>query len=452
HELSMKGFMTVRKWIDRSIAGLETRSGDYPIVNTQNVAIIVMLSGLENIPRIDEIRGIREQGKTGYHKPSYENDSISLDSITLSKGPGNAPATSATTPRPRERQPRDERVAFTTKEQPDRDSGARSPVVHQRAPDNQDSIRAGINRAIKKELPVSDYQTSENLPVKASGTQERTSLHHEQRNEPQHRVVARQDHEVPPGYTPPLHHPQPHRAVHHDAPVTGTRVQEPARDRGVPINDSQIRTKDTERQRIEKDLQRQRMIAISGRTLPANTDILRKTVLTPGRTVVHHEPSKVLPPTRVQEQNRPVQPVENPPEQRTVIIGKRKTLPVPDLDTDWVEQDVQEPVEHEELTHSPEPDADVPPAGSDRMKVGVKDRNLRANDDIFGGKSVVRTAVPQARDSGFENSQLAQKKSTPGTGDEREGVLHGGSAPGQSQTPDKKRKITAKKDDFSWIS
>ncbi|MDO9324621.1 MAG: tubulin/FtsZ family protein, partial [Methanoregula sp.] len=46
HELSMKGFMTVRKWIDRSIAGLETRSGDYPIVNTQNVAIIVMLSGL----------------------------------------------------------------------------------------------------------------------------------------------------------------------------------------------------------------------------------------------------------------------------------------------------------------------------------------------------------------------------------------------------------------------
>ena len=30
HELSMKGFMTVRKWIDRSIAGLETRSGGLP--------------------------------------------------------------------------------------------------------------------------------------------------------------------------------------------------------------------------------------------------------------------------------------------------------------------------------------------------------------------------------------------------------------------------------------
>ena len=62
-ELSMRGFMTVRKWIDRSIAGLETRSGDYPVVNTKNVAIIVMLSGLENIPRITELKEIRSQSK-----------------------------------------------------------------------------------------------------------------------------------------------------------------------------------------------------------------------------------------------------------------------------------------------------------------------------------------------------------------------------------------------------
>ena len=60
----MKGFMTVRKWIDRSIAGLETRSGDYPVMNTKNVAIIVMLSGLENIPRITEIREIRAHFKS----------------------------------------------------------------------------------------------------------------------------------------------------------------------------------------------------------------------------------------------------------------------------------------------------------------------------------------------------------------------------------------------------
>ncbi len=61
HELSMKGYMTVRKWIDRSIAGLETRSGDYPVTSTKFVAIIVMLSGLENIPRIGELKEIRAQ-------------------------------------------------------------------------------------------------------------------------------------------------------------------------------------------------------------------------------------------------------------------------------------------------------------------------------------------------------------------------------------------------------
>lgn len=61
HELSMKGFMTVRKWIDRSIAGLETRSGDYPIMSTKFIAIIIMLSGLENIPRIGELKEIRAQ-------------------------------------------------------------------------------------------------------------------------------------------------------------------------------------------------------------------------------------------------------------------------------------------------------------------------------------------------------------------------------------------------------
>lgn len=58
-ELSMKGFQTVRKWIDSSIAGLEMRSGDYPVSNTRYVGIIIMLSGLHNIPRLEEIKRLR---------------------------------------------------------------------------------------------------------------------------------------------------------------------------------------------------------------------------------------------------------------------------------------------------------------------------------------------------------------------------------------------------------
>ncbi|MDD1701809.1 MAG: cell division protein, partial [Methanoregula sp.] len=65
HEISMKGFMTVRSWIDRSIAGMETRSGDYPVTNTKYVAIIVMLSGIENIPRVNQLKEIRDQYRFG---------------------------------------------------------------------------------------------------------------------------------------------------------------------------------------------------------------------------------------------------------------------------------------------------------------------------------------------------------------------------------------------------
>ncbi len=58
--ISMKGFMTVRKWIDRSIAGMEMRSGDYPVKNTRYIAIIIILAGLKNIPRVKEIGAIRD--------------------------------------------------------------------------------------------------------------------------------------------------------------------------------------------------------------------------------------------------------------------------------------------------------------------------------------------------------------------------------------------------------
>ncbi len=60
HELSMKGFMAVRKWIDRSIAGMELRSGDYPVRSTGFIGIVIVLAGLSNIPRLSEIRNLRK--------------------------------------------------------------------------------------------------------------------------------------------------------------------------------------------------------------------------------------------------------------------------------------------------------------------------------------------------------------------------------------------------------
>jgi len=450
HELSLKGYMTVRKWIDRSIAGLETRSGDYPVVNTKNVAIIIMLSGLENIPRIDEIREIRAQGRTGYQKyPDSESESISLESITLSKGSGKATGTGAISQKQRERQSRDEMIALPVKEHPGKDFSARSPGA---LPHTPESLRAGTSGAIKKGLPGAEYLPSADTQKTTAGMQEKTAQDPElSGHEPQHRVVVRQEHEAPPRHTSPVHHPQPHKAYHDDAPTSGTRMQEPAREAEVHINDSQIRTKDAERQRIEKDLQRQRMIAISGLKLKVDTDTLKKPVTSTGRTVIQHNSSKGSPHTRVQEYDRPAPPVEKTPEQKTIIIGKRKPAPIKDQQFDPEDQSIKEPVDREDQSISTGPDAYAPEAGSDAMKVSVKDPRYRAKDDIFGGKSIVRTAVPSARDSALIHTRLVQKKSVTGTGDEIEWKSQVEPAPEQSQTSEKKRKITTKNDDISWI-
>ena len=179
--------------------------------------------------------------------------------------------------------------------------------------------------------------------------------------------------------------------------------------------------------------------------------ILKKPVSIPGRAVISKDPSKDLPHNRVQVQPRPVPTVEKPTGQRTIIIGKRKTPLLEEQNIDTEEQVLQEPIVQEEEFISPDPDTDAPGADYEDIKVSVKDPSYRAKDDIFGGKSVVRTAVPQARDSGLIHTSLAQKKSVPGTGDDTEDKLQEETASGQSQTPGKKRKITTKKDDFSWI-
>ncbi len=78
-ELSMKGFQTVRKWIDRSIKGLEMRAGDYPVKSTQYVGVIIVLAGLENVPRVkelDEIRGIYEEEQSKEYEDEDKEQTI----------------------------------------------------------------------------------------------------------------------------------------------------------------------------------------------------------------------------------------------------------------------------------------------------------------------------------------------------------------------------------------
>jgi len=63
NELSMRGYMTIRHWIDRSISGQEVRSGDYPVSTTQYIAVLIVLAGLSRVPRVESLR--RKEGGSG---------------------------------------------------------------------------------------------------------------------------------------------------------------------------------------------------------------------------------------------------------------------------------------------------------------------------------------------------------------------------------------------------
>ncbi|MDE4907844.1 tubulin/FtsZ family protein [Methanogenium marinum] len=93
-ELSMKGFQTVRKWIDRSISGLEMRSGDYPVMNTRFVGIIIVLAGISNIPRVTELNEIRRQ----YEEENAAEETRFLQQNEVNNGILNGEREKATVP------------------------------------------------------------------------------------------------------------------------------------------------------------------------------------------------------------------------------------------------------------------------------------------------------------------------------------------------------------------
>lgn len=82
-ELSMKGFQTVRKWIDRSIKGLEMRAGDYPVKSTQYVGVIIVLAGLENVPRVKELDEIRTIYENEQNKEYEEEKTEKVPTIQV---------------------------------------------------------------------------------------------------------------------------------------------------------------------------------------------------------------------------------------------------------------------------------------------------------------------------------------------------------------------------------
>jgi tubulin-like protein CetZ len=420
-ELSMKGFMTVRKWIDRSIAGLETRSGDYPIVNTKNVAIIVMLSGLENIPRITELKEIRSQSKPkkrtdtdGSSEELLEKDQKTIrdDMITLPARRARGDDTRHRTPA---RDMSEGEESFIT--------AAKSPVPQKEVIPEEEEQIPSVEPEVPRQIPARSP-----APVPEPVSEEEYGRASDAQAPARRRVI------VAHAETGHLHHPSLPPLSAHGSLRTGHKtgisnrppVEIPARhpDEETPGS------KETERQRIERELRRQRSIAIGGQSQKIPQHAEKSPTAAQEKHVIqrstHQDRTSTVTPVPG------IGPASSPGEKRIVIVGKKKTSDIPQDDQDSASQREKTGAVYTEESAS-FPDDDV-------MSVEIRDRVFRARDEIFEGKSVRKTTLPQARDSTLLHTELRPKKRVP----EREYADEDNSLAGQ-ETPDpasiKKRTI-----------
>ncbi|MHB8052333.1 MAG: tubulin/FtsZ family protein [Methanoregula sp.] len=394
-ELSMRGFMTVKKWIDRSIAGLETRSGDYPVVNTKNVAIIVMLSGLENIPRITELKEIRSQSK-----PKKRADSeVSSEGLTEKDQKTN----------------RDDMITLPVRRARDDDTGRRTPARD--APEGYDTFVPTREPVPQKEVmaeaeerttpPVAfevprQSPSRKSVPVPGPVSEGEGSRIPEALAPSRRRVIvthAEEDHaHRSSSYSlPTLGSPRTgHKTGISDRSLAGTAVSHPKEE--IP------RSTETERQRIERELRRQRKIAMGGSS-QKNPPHTEKSYHAAQETPIVQQSSH--PDRRGAENKTMVQgnePAALSGEKRTIIIGKRKIAAVPQEDPDLSAARGK--------TRAAYPDESLSLSDDDTMSVEIRDRVFRARDEIFQGKGIQKPSLPQARDSTLLHTELRPKKKT----------------------------------------
>ena len=412
HELSLKGFMTVRKWIDRSIAGLETRSGDYPVMNTKNVAIIVMLSGLENIPRLTELKEIQSQYKSSHQDSLMAGKHSHSKTNAVPEGSGVQAGTVVTSTIREEENLKDEMLVLPL-QAPKRDATSlHAPVSISSQSEDTDSYEYEAPRRVSPQqdalplktlpdlkeppkksphvfttTPHTPHKTTSTSQISADGTGTQSSM--VRTPEPRRRVVITQDHETQT-----------------TQPVT----REPDKKPGQLSTDERLRTKDTERQRIERELQRQRIMAISGRAPKsgqgASPHLVHSDEIIRLKRDISENPT-------FKETGEPAPTVEVVPqiqEKRTVILQKKKVSHVVQEGNITVHKDEKSFVDEDDLSIIRRPDVYSRQYDPEEMKIGIKKPAIKSKDAIFGGKDIHKMPPPRVRDSALMHTELKSKK------------------------------------------
>jgi cell division GTPase FtsZ len=462
HELSLKGYMTVRKWIDRSIAGLETRSGDYPVMNTKNVAIIIMLSGLENIPRITELKEIQNQYKS-HHQDSFavvkQSDS---DTITVSEESGVRSGTVVTSTIREEENLKDEMLVLPLKahKSEERDNDRHESEAPQRVippqdtlprktlPDSTDAVRKTPHVLTSK--PHTSHETTSRVTGDDAGTLPALVSP----PEPRHRVIVTHDNDNKTSQPEPRHSSpvsSGHGTPQSKKSTYGTDSRGLDEKHGPRSSDERVRTKETERQIIERELQRQRVMAISGRTPKIVPGVSAHPAHSAEIIRLKREISENTPFREAHEPPAPAKVVDQVPEKRTVILQKRKVQPV--IQEENIPEDTKgkDYVDDEDLSIITRPEVYSRQPDSEELKVDIKNSAYKSKDAIFEGKGIHKMAASRVRDSALMHTDLKSKKNA---GEPKIVESEPGSTDRDTESPDstnKRERKTPKKDDISWI-
>ncbi|HVP95285.1 MAG TPA: tubulin/FtsZ family protein [Methanoregulaceae archaeon] len=81
-EIDRKGIEKSKSWVEENIAGVEVRGGDYP-VNSNYVAVVVVLSTIGNAPRINELLEIAKETKDDVYNPDKEKKSTLFEQESI---------------------------------------------------------------------------------------------------------------------------------------------------------------------------------------------------------------------------------------------------------------------------------------------------------------------------------------------------------------------------------
>jgi len=433
HEISMKGFMTVRKWIDRSIAGMETRSGDYPVTNSSYVAIIVVLSGLQNIPRVTELQEIRDQYQYGSVRRAPLAES-SLPPETLQQASAVLPEFYSDTG-----SNADDSIDLP-KEKPQRQRYAPQQATPASMP-----VYKEVPLRSARQVPSTGYQEAGPAARYARGRIDEVSIREE--DGAAHPRTDMPGQQYP--NTPACVVDEPDREIPQKMEVYPQKDISPGRETVVARPPSARSGRVSNPERIAWDLQKKREqvrhtpsvhsesasavkpVAPVVTEAPKKKIVIRKSTVKP----VAHEPAAPPDPVVVQEK-------------RTVIRIRKKEPKTEEYVDRSEPAEPTESLHQEELEPVTEPDTFTDAPIDEEAITSLKDRMKPSRDDMFLGKAITKKETLKTKDASLLHTDIGTKKTKTPSPDETTD-----DSPRTADPKEKKpRKPSAQGNDITWVS